>query len=118
MRIERVNSELQRQLTEVIRREVDDPVAAMLSIVRVDTTRDLAEARVYYSLLDETGYEKAQKALEAMAKTIRINLAKRVAIRILPRLRFIPDDSIKYSVDIARRIEEITGRPMEDKDGK
>jgi ribosome-binding factor A len=118
MRIERVNSELQRQLTEVIRQEVDDPVVSMLSIIHVDTTKDLQEARVYYSLLDETSYEKAQKALEAMTKTIRVHLAKRIAMRLLPRLRFIPDDSIKYSVDISKRIEEITGRPMEDKDGK
>lgn len=107
LRMEKINSELRKQLTEIIRQEVDDPNIGVLSITRVETTSDLMECKVYFSLLDDTKYKMVQNILEGMAKFIRVHLGKRVRIKFLPQLRFIPDDSIKYSVDIYNKIEEI-----------
>lgn len=107
LRIEKINSEMRRQITEIIREEIDDPNVGVLSITRVETTADLAESKVYFSLLDDTKYERVQKILDGMTKFIKVHLGKRMRIKFLPDLRFMPDDSIKYSVDIYRKIEEI-----------
>lgn len=107
MRMEKINKEIMRQLTDIIHKEIDDPLADFLSITKVDTTSDLQESKVYFSLLDEKKYPDAEVILNKMSKFIRLNLGKRIRIKTLPELRFIPDDSIKYSVEIYQRIEEI-----------
>jgi len=107
LRMEKVNRQLQKQIMAVIQKEVDDPDMDFLSITRVETTKDLQESRVYYSLLNESNYDKAAAILKRMKGFIRSSLAKRVRLKILPQLDFIPDDSVKYSVDIYKKIEEI-----------
>ena len=91
----------------IIQKEIDDPDMDFLSITRVDTTKDLQESRVYFSLLDENKYDKAKQILDDMRGFIRTNLGKKIRLKILPQLNFIPDESIKYSVDIYQKIEEI-----------
>lgn len=107
LRMDKVNREMQKQLMYIISHEIDDPLAGFLSIVRVDTNADLRESRVYFSILDERQYDKVEKILRKMSTFIRCHLAKRIRLKILPELKFIPDDSIKYSVDIYQKIEEI-----------
>ena len=107
LRMEKINSELRKQLMEIIQQEVDDPNIGLLSITRVDTTNDLREAKVYFSLLDEKQIPRVQNTLDKMNKFLRASLGKKVRIKILPELQFIPDDTIRYSVDIYTRIEEI-----------
>jgi ribosome-binding factor A len=105
--MDKVNMELRKQLMGIIQLEIDDPMVDFLSITRVETTSDLQESKVYFSLLDETKYKEAQKILDGMKGFIRSLLAKRIRLKILPQLNFIPDESIKYSVDIYQKIEEI-----------
>lgn len=107
LRMEKVNRQLQKQIMAVIQKEVDDPDMDFLSITRVETTKDLQESRVYYSLLNESNFDKAAVILKKMKGFIRSSLAKRVRLKILPQLNFIPDDSVKYSVNIYKKIEEI-----------
>ncbi|UCG34838.1 MAG: 30S ribosome-binding factor RbfA [Candidatus Omnitrophota bacterium] len=108
VRMDKINKEIQKQLMAIIQEDIDDPVLEFLSITRVATSSDLHEARVYYSLLDESKYDRAKESLDKMNKFIRMNLGKRIRIKILPQLKFIPDDTIRYSVDIYHKIEEIT----------
>jgi len=105
--MEKVNRQIKKQLMDVIQRDVDDPVVEFLSITKVETTSDLRESRVYYSMLDESKYDKAQNVLDSMKGFIRSNLGKRIRLKFLPELNFIADASIKYSVDIYQKIEEI-----------
>lgn len=107
LRMEKVNSQIKRQLMEIVQREIDDPDLNFLSITRVETTSDLQESKVYYSLLDESKHEKAKEALENMKGLIRGFLGKRIRLKFLPQLNFILDDSMKYSIDIHQRIEDI-----------
>ncbi len=108
VRMEKVNASIRKHITEIIREKADDPLMDFLSITKVETSSDLRQARVYYSLLDESKLDKAQIVLDKMNKFIRMHLGKRIRIKILPELRFIPDDSIKYSVDIYHKIQEAT----------
>ena len=61
-RIGRINEEVQRELSELIRSLKDPRVQTMLSITRVDTTSDLRYARVYGSVLEEAREKEAMKA--------------------------------------------------------
>lgn len=107
LRMEKVNSEIQKQLMDIIQKELDDPSVGLLSITRVETTSDLKESKIYFSLLDETKYDRVEDILKAMNAFIRMLLGKRIRLKILPELKFMPDTSIKYSVDIYKKIEEV-----------
>ncbi len=107
VRIEKINNEIRKQLMRIIQEEVDDPSMRLLTITRVDTTGDLKESKVYFSLLDQEKYAKCKKVLEKMKGFIKLNLAKRVLLKKMPELFFFPDKSIKYSVDIHQKIEEL-----------
>ena len=109
LRMKRVNNELKKQITLCIKEAVDDPVADFLSITRVDTTADLRESRVYFSLLDESQSGHAKEILDKMSGLIRFLVGKRVRLKLLPHLIFVADDSIKYSVEIYHKIEEMKG---------
>lgn len=108
LRIEKINHEIRRQLTKIVQEEVDDPALGMLTITRVDTTSDLKEARIYFSLLDEKNYKRCKKALKDMKGFIKGNLANKVKLKKMPELFFFPDKSIKYSVDIGKKLEGLT----------
>jgi ribosome-binding factor A len=105
--MEKINSEIQRQIMDIFQKEVDDPRIGIISITKVETTPDLAESKIYYSVLDDSKQERVKNMLDSMHKFIRLHLGKRIRIKIIPELRFILDDSIKYSVDIYKKIEEI-----------
>jgi ribosome-binding factor A len=116
--MEKVNRELRRQIMCIIQREIDDPAINFLSITSVRTTSDLKESRIYFSLLDEKQLKHVEGILNRMSSFIRVCLSKKVRIKILPHLKFIPDDSIKYSIDIYQKIEEIRAQDKEkDKQG-
>ncbi|MBU2044825.1 MAG: 30S ribosome-binding factor RbfA [Candidatus Omnitrophica bacterium] len=103
----KVDQELRKRITEVIQQEIDDPAMDFLSVTRVKTTTDLQESKVYYSLLDDSQYEKAQILLDKMRGFIRSSLGKRIHLKIIPQLRFIPDETIKYSVDVYKKLEDL-----------
>jgi len=116
--MEKVNSELRKQIMEIIQREVDDPDLDFLSITRVETTADLQESKVYFSMLDDSKYEKAKSVLNEMRGLIRGLLGKKIRLKFLPQLHFIPDSSIKYSVDIYQKMEDIKGEDDAGRDDK
>jgi len=105
--MQKVDQELRKRITEVIQQEIDDPDMDFLSITRVKTTADLQESKVYYSLLNDSQYEKAQRVLDNMKGLIRSLLGKKVHLKILPQLEFIPDESIKLSVDVYKKLKDL-----------
>ncbi|MCK4916778.1 MAG: 30S ribosome-binding factor RbfA [Candidatus Omnitrophica bacterium] len=107
LRMERINSELRKKIMEIFLREVDDPDISLLSITKVITTNDLQESKVYFSVLDENKYEKVQRSLNLMKGFIQGTLGKKIRLKKTPHLIFIKDDSMKYSVDIFKKIEDV-----------
>jgi len=107
LRMEKVNREIRKQLMDIVQKEIDDPDLEFLSITRVETTADLQESKVYFSLLDDSKYPKAKQVLAGMGGYIRGVLGRKIRLKIVPQLIFLPDESIKYSVDIYNKIEEI-----------
>ena len=96
-RIDKINSEFQRDIYEIITRKLKNPlVTEMVSIIKVDTAKDLSNAKVYLSVYSKSE-EKRQATFNAIAgdaKKIRHELALIERMRTVPELRFILDDSL------------------------
>ncbi len=106
----RINAEVQRELSNIIRREVKDPrIHPMTSVVSVEVAPDLKTCKAYISVL---GTEEEAKNTLAGLKSgvgyIRNQLAKAVNLRNTPEITFILDQSIEYGVNMSRLINEVT----------
>ena len=106
----RINGEVQKALSSIIRNEVKDPrVHPMTSVVSVDVTPDLKQCKAYISVLGTA--EEAEETLTGIKKAmpfIRKRLAQTVNLRLTPELIFILDQSIEYGVRMSHRIDEVT----------
>lgn len=106
----RVNMEVQRELSEIIRREIKDPrIHPMTSVVMVDVTPDLKYCKAYISVLgDEEAGKSTIQGLKSGVGYIRRELAKRINLRNTPEITFILDQSIEYGVNMSHLIDEVT----------
>ena len=106
----RVNTEVLRELSNILRGGIKDPrVAPWTSVVAVEVAPDLKTCKAYVSVL---GDEKAQADTIAGLKSaegyIRRELAHRLNMRNTPEVRFILDQSIEYGVNMSRKIADVT----------
>ena len=95
----RVADQIQRDLTELIARELKDPRVGMVTLQGVEVTPDYAHAKVYFSLL--TGDpEQTELALNQAAGFLRNGLFKRLHIHTVPTLHFIYDRTSERAADM------------------
>ena len=105
----RINMEVQRELSEIIRGGVKDPrIHPMTTVVSAEVTPDLKFCKVYISVLgsEEAGKETIQ-GLKSAEGYIRRELARRVNLRNTPKLQFIFDQSIEYGVNMSHLIDQV-----------
>ena len=108
-RIGRINEEIQRELSDLIRSLKDPRVQTLLSITRVDTTPDLRYSKIYISVLDEEKQKDALRGLKSAGGWLRRELGSRLQLRYTPELVFELDDSLKYGAhmfDLLPRLQE------------
>lgn len=105
----RINQEVLKSLSEIIRDEVKDPrIDPFLSVTRVYVTPDLQYCKVHVSSLN--GREALEKSIEGLTsaeKFIRYSLAHRVNLRKTPFLSFIPDSSMEYAMEMSIKIDKL-----------
>jgi ribosome-binding factor A len=108
-RLERLNSLLREEISDVIAHSLKDPrVAEMVSITHVSVAPDLSVARVNVSILGSVDERKATlSALSAAAPYIRRELRPRLAIKRLPEIEFQYDDTIERGSRILSLIEQV-----------
>ena len=108
MNIDRVNSELAKQIGYVIQFKLRDPrVQGMLTVTEVQTTKDLSFSTVYVSYFgDETKKESTIGALNRCANYIRNEVKDLVRIRVMPKLIFKPDDRALYGAKMEKLIDD------------
>ncbi len=102
---ERVASDMQRELCNILLLEAKDKDFKNVTITDVDVTNDLSFAKIYFTTLDNK--EKVEKDLNNASGFFRSELSKRLDIRHTPELRFIFDESIEYGQKIEKIIEEL-----------
>lgn len=104
----RINSEVQRELANIIRGEIKDPrIHPLTSVVTVEVAPDLKTCKAYISVLgDQEAQEKTLEGLNSAVGYIRHQLAKNLNLRNTPEIRFIMDQSIEYGVHMSKLINE------------
>lgn len=102
---ERVASDMQRELGNILLLEAKDEDFKNVTITDVEVTNDLSFAKIYFTTTDNI--EKVEKDLNNAAGFFRSMLAERLEIRHTPELRFIFDESIEYGAKIEKIIEEL-----------
>ena len=113
----RINMEVQRELSEIIRGGIKDPrIHPMTSVVSVEVTPDLKFCKAYISVLgDEEAGKSTIQGLKSAEGYVRRELARRVNLRNTPELKFILDQSIEYGVNMSKLIDEVT-KDLHDED--
>lgn len=118
-RIGRINDEIHRELSNLVRSGLKDPrIGPMTSVLRVDTTPDLKYCKVYVSVLG--GDEEKQNVMKGLKNAggyLRHRLAEGVNLRNTPELIFKLDDSVEYSLKINKLINEISKPKADDNAG-
>jgi len=108
----RINGEVMRELSNIIRGEIKDPrIHPMTSVVTVEVAPDLKTCKAYISVLgDENAQQNTMKGLKSAEGYIRTKLAKNINLRNTPEINFILDQSIEYGVNMSRKIDEVNRR--------
>ncbi len=100
---------MQRELALLIQREVKDPRLGMVTLTAVEVTRDLAHARVYFTVMDQDSPEDAvQRSLQVLgdaAGFLRVQLGKVMKLRTVPQLHFQYDASVRRGTDLSALID-------------
>ena len=105
----RINSEVQRELANLIRSEIKDPrIGPMTCVTDVEVAPDLKTCKVWISTLgDEADREETLKGLKSAEGFLRKELAHNLNLRNTPELRFIADTSIEYGMKMNRLIDDV-----------
>lgn len=108
-RMIRINEEIKKALSLIIRTNLKDPrIHAMTTVINVITTNDLKYCKVYISVLGtEEEQKETLKGLNSAVKYIRNELAHTVNLRYTPELTFFNDQSIEYSVNMSKLIYDV-----------
>jgi len=105
----RINSEVLKEISQIIRDEIKDPeVDPLVSVTKVEVTPDLQFCKCHVSTLgSEEELAKTVEGLERAKGYIRRELAHRVNLRKTPMLVFVPDRSMEYAIEMSKRIDEL-----------
>ncbi|WP_066683343.1 30S ribosome-binding factor RbfA [Christensenella intestinihominis] len=111
-RLNRIDEEVKRALSEIIRNDVkDDRLSAMTTVTKVEITPDLKFGKAYISVYGTDKEKHASiDALTHGASFIRAKLARAVDLRRVPELSFVLDDSIEYSIKISKLIDDVNSK--------
>lgn len=112
----RVSSQMQKELSLILQREISDPRIGFVTINEVLVTKDLAVAKIYITVLntDDAGKKASTKAMNAISPMIRHALAKRMRLRHISELRFYYDDSFDTGMRVAELLSEVSDDLKED----
>jgi ribosome-binding factor A len=106
-RARRLGAEIQRELTQLLRRDVKDQRIGNVTITAVDVAGDLRTARVYYLVFGKEGADRqVQAGLTSAAGFLRNALSKSLMIRYTPTLSFSLDTSIEHGVRLTQLIDQ------------
>jgi ribosome-binding factor A len=105
-RSRRIEAGMQRVLSELLRREVNDPRVGPITITGVRVSPDLGHARVFYVPFDATRDAREQQAgLDRAAGFLRGLVGRELGLRVAPEIHFRPDEQLAAGVRLAALID-------------
>ncbi len=107
-RMDRVNQMIKREVCNIIQRELEDPRLHLVSISRIEVSKDLQHSKVYFSVLgEEERVEGAQNALNSARSLIRKRVAQRVRLKFIPDFSFYHDKSLEFNIELEQQLERL-----------
>lgn len=104
---------IQRELSELLQREVRDPRVGMITITGVDVSPDFSHAKVFFTVLQKEQLEETAQGLKKASGFLRSQLARRLKLYTTPELRFEYDESVERGDRLSRLIESTKPKPTE-----
>lgn len=108
-RTQRIGDQMQRELSQLIQREIKDPRLGMITITGVEVSRDLSHAKVYITVMgrddDPEQVDLNLEVLQDAAGFLRLQLGKAMKLRSVPQLHFHYDASIRRGAELSALIE-------------
>lgn len=98
---------IQRELSDLLRREVRDPHVGMVTLTSVDVAPDLSHAKVFFTILEKEKQAETAKALQRAAGFLRSQLSHRMDMYTTPALRFVYDESVERGDRLSRLIDSV-----------
>ena len=98
---------IQRELADLLRRDVRDPRVGMVTLTSVDVSPDLSHAKVFFTLLDKDRKDETVHALQRAAGFLRSQLAHRMKMYTTPELRFAYDESVERGARLSQLIDSV-----------
>ena len=118
-RTQRVGDQMQRELAQLIPREVRDPRLGFITITAVEVSRDLGHAKVYITLMGEADAPRIALNLEILndaAGYLRMLLGQLMKLRSVPQLHFHYDESVSRGVHLSALIERAVAEDRQHQD--
>lgn len=113
----RINEEVRRELSNIIRELKDPRISLMTSVTSVEVAPDLKTCKIFISVLgDEKARKDTMDGLKSSKGFIRRELAHTINLRNTPELTFFEDDSIEYGVKMSKMIDDLSKSESEDSD--
>jgi len=116
-RTDRLDSQFQHELMDLLQREMKDPRLGFATIIRVETARDLGHARVWVSVLGtDVERKRSMDALRVATPWLRRRLGERLRLRHVPELTIRLDDSIAAGDRVLRLLQELGDQRTDEPD--
>jgi ribosome-binding factor A len=106
-RPQKLGDQIQRELSDLLARELRDPGVGMVTITSVDVSPDFSHAKVFFTLLEKDQLEDTVHGLRRAAGFLRSQLAKRIKLYTTPELRFEYDESVERGDRLSRLIDSV-----------
>jgi ribosome-binding factor A len=107
-RMRRVDTALRQVLAEAVARELADPRLGFVTITHVEATKDVREAKVWFTTLDPAAREPSQEALESARGVLQARVAAELRGRHTPQLTFVYDQVQEDAAALTRLIDRVT----------
>ncbi len=104
-RTDRVAQQMQREIAELIRLEINDPRVRLVTITGVEVAGDYSHAKIFFTRLDGK-HAEALQGLERAAGFLRSQLSRSLKLRIMPQLHFTYDASVERGSHLSQLIEQ------------
>ena len=106
----RLSEDIKREISGLIREEIKDPRvnSTLISVVRTELSGDNSHCKIYISSIEgQDAAKTAVKGLESASGLIKRRISNVLHLKKCPELKFIADDSIEHSAEIARKLETL-----------
>lgn len=111
-RSDRVAQQLQRDVAELIRGELDHPKASLITVTDVEVTRDYSHAKIFYTVLGDAEAQAAiAEKLEQAKGFLRSELARGISLFKMPELHFVYDHSVERGMQLESLINQAASLP-------